>query len=81
MTDPNTLHHLSAYGGAGWQPRPTSRREELGTLWRACGIASEYTRLRAVLLHRPGDELAASADPGAVNMFEPLDLARGAGAA
>jgi N-dimethylarginine dimethylaminohydrolase len=32
--------------------------------------------LRAVLLHRPGAELAASADANAVNMLEPLDIAR-----
>jgi N-dimethylarginine dimethylaminohydrolase len=51
-------------------------REELGDLWAACGMATEWSRLRSILLHRPGDELAASADFNAVNMLEPLDLAR-----
>ncbi|MFM7679022.1 MAG: dimethylarginine dimethylaminohydrolase family protein, partial [Roseiflexaceae bacterium] len=37
---------------------------------------SEYQRLTHVLLHRPGSELEASANPDAVNMLEPLDLAR-----
>ncbi len=69
-------HTHSAYGGDGWQPRATTARQELGDLWAACGIDSEWAPLRAVLLHRPGAELAASVDPAAVNMLAPLDLAR-----
>jgi N-dimethylarginine dimethylaminohydrolase len=67
---------LSAYGGDGWQPRLQATREELGTLWGACGLNSEWAPLRAVLLHRPSVELSASADPDAVNMLAPLDIAR-----
>ncbi|MFN8481513.1 MAG: arginine deiminase family protein [Anaerolineae bacterium] len=74
--DRSTAHTLSAYGGDGWQPRTRSLREELGSLWAACGIGTEWEPLRAVLLHRPGAELLASADPNAVNMLAPLDLAR-----
>src|SRR5262245_61061449 len=66
----------SAYGGDGWQPRLHTTREELGTLWGACGLNSEWAPLRAVLLHRPSLELSASADPDAVNMLAPLDIAR-----
>jgi len=76
MTDRSTIYTKSAYGGAGWRPRERSSREEIGDLWAPCGLATEWTRLRAVLLHRPGDELAASADSEAVNMIEPLDIAR-----
>ncbi|MCE2851405.1 MAG: dimethylarginine dimethylaminohydrolase family protein [Roseiflexaceae bacterium] len=72
--DPN--HTQSAYGGSGWQPRTHSLRGELGHIWSACGIDSEYQRLTHVLLHRPGTELEASANPDVVNMLEPLDLAR-----
>ncbi len=72
--DPN--HTQSAYGGSGWQPRTHSLRGELGHIWGACGIDSEYQRLTHVLLHRPGEELHASQNPDAVNMLEPLDLAR-----
>ena len=75
IVDRSVTHTLSAYGGDGLQPRPRSLREELGDLWASCGIASEWEPLRAVLLHRPGDELLASADPNAVNMLAPLDLA------
>jgi arginine deiminase len=67
---------LSAYGGDGWQPRLKTTREELGTLWGSCGLNSEWAPLRAVLLHRPGAELSASADPNGVNMLAPLDIAR-----
>ena len=66
----------SAYGGAGWSPRATSLRQEIGTLWGACGIATEWSPLKAVLLHRPGEELDAVADPDAVQMLAPLDLDR-----
>lgn len=72
--DPN--HTQSAYGGDGWRPRQRALRGELGTLWGACGIDSEYRPLKHVLLHRPGAELLASLDPDAVNMLEPLDLAK-----
>lgn len=76
LIDRSAAHTLSAYGGDGWQPRPTSLREELGTLWASCGLATEWEALRAVLLHRPDDELLASSDPNAVNMLAPLDLGR-----
>ncbi len=70
------IHAAAAYGGDGWQPRRRNRLQEIGTLWSACGINSEWGRLRSVLLHRPGEELAASIDPNAVSMLAPLDLAR-----
>ncbi len=76
MADRTNTHTKSAYGGEGWTLRPTSLSEELGTLWAKCGINSEYAPLRAVLLHRPGAELAASADPRAVNMLDSLDIAK-----
>ena len=66
----------AAYGGPGWVGRDTTLREELGGIWRACGIDSEWRRLRAVLLHRPGAELAASAAPDAALMLAPLDLGK-----
>ncbi|HMO56273.1 MAG TPA: arginine deiminase family protein [Roseiflexaceae bacterium] len=66
----------SAYGGPGWRPRERTTSAEIGALWAACGIDSEWQRLRSVLLHRPGPELAASVDSAAVNMLAPLDIAR-----
>ena len=65
----------AAYGGPGWQGRTRSHRAEIGDLWAASGIESEYGALRSVLLHRPGEEQAAALeDPNAVQMLEPLDL-------
>ncbi len=72
----NKPFNASAYGGAGWSPRSQSLAEELGRVWGRCGSASEWSPLKAVLLHRPGPELAASADPEAVQMLAPLDIAR-----
>ena len=67
----------AAYGGPGWQGRTRTHREEIGDLWTASGIDSEYGQLRSVLLHRPGGELSAALeDPNSVQMLEPLDLAK-----
>jgi len=76
MDDHTHLHTFSAYGGAGWQPRSSSLREEIGVIWQPCGLNTEWARLRSVLLHRPGAELAASSDPNAVNMLAALDIPR-----
>ncbi|MFH2007001.1 MAG: amidinotransferase [bacterium] len=66
----------AAFGGAGWQPRPTPLREELGTIWSQCGVSSESAPIRSVLLHRPGAELGGAQDPDASLLLQPLDLAR-----
>lgn len=39
-----------------------------------CGLRDEFSNLVSVLLHRPGEELLASADPAAVCMLQPLDV-------
>jgi arginine deiminase len=65
----------AAYGGEGWSPRAQTLSQELGTVWGASGINSEWGRLKAVLLHRPGEELAASQDPQRVQMLAPMDVA------
>ncbi|MEM6971376.1 MAG: amidinotransferase [Pseudomonadota bacterium] len=67
----------AAYGGAGWQPRETTHAEEIGGLWRASGIASEWASLDSVLLSPPGAALAAAAgDPDAAQLLAPVDLTR-----
>ena len=71
----NTNSFEATYGGDGWSPRTLSLQQELGTLWRACGINSEWAPLKTVLLHSPGDELKASLeDYDAVQMLEPIDV-------
>jgi arginine deiminase len=62
----------AAYGGPGWSPRTGSMQDELGSLWAPCGVASEYAPLEAVLLHRPGPELAVD-DVDAAQMLAPPD--------
>jgi N-dimethylarginine dimethylaminohydrolase len=66
----------AAYGGKGWSPRTIPLSQELGQVWAACGISTEWAPLRTVLLHRPGAELDASADPDAVQMIKALNLSR-----
>jgi N-dimethylarginine dimethylaminohydrolase len=48
----------AAYGGDGWSPRVAAHGDEIGSLWAACGIDSEWRRLTAVALCRPGAEIA-----------------------
>jgi N-dimethylarginine dimethylaminohydrolase len=66
----------AAYGGEGWSPRATSLRQEIGSIWGACGVFTEWSPLRAVLLHRPGAELEQVADPNRAQMIGPLELPR-----
>jgi arginine deiminase len=66
----------AAYGGPGWRPRAAALRDELGGVWGACGQATEWGRLDAVLLHRPGPELERVGDPDEALMLERPDAAR-----
>ncbi|MDW7761624.1 MAG: arginine deiminase family protein [Acidobacteriota bacterium] len=66
----------AAFGGRGWRPRNMSLQQELGSIWAACGITTEWAPLKSVLLHRPGLELQAFTDPDAVQMLAPLDVLR-----
>jgi N-dimethylarginine dimethylaminohydrolase len=65
----------AAYGGAGWSPRTTSLSQEMGDIWGAWGMASEWAPLQAVLLHRPGVEVEGLADPDAAQLLAPVDPA------
>ncbi len=68
------LFDAAAYGGPGWSPRTTSLRQEIGTLWQQCGVASEWSPLKSVLLHRPDMKLAEACDPDGFQMLETLDI-------
>jgi len=59
----------AAYGGPGWRPRPTSLREEMGSIWGTWGVSSEWAPLRAVLLHCPGKEVEGLEDADAALML------------
>lgn len=76
MSQTKSTFGLSAYGGEGWMPRHAGTASEIGDVWGACGIDSEWRTLRAVLLHRPGQELAASENPNQVQMLARIDVAR-----
>ena len=66
----------AAYGGPGWSPRTAALGQEIGRVWGRCGVADEWSPLKAVLLHRPGEELAAAMDPDAAQMLGALDVER-----
>jgi len=61
---------LAGEGGAGWLPRAGTFAEEMPEFWGNWGVSSEYGRLRAVLMRRPGAELDAVTDPNSVLWME-----------
>ena len=70
------LDSASAFGGPGWTPRTETHRQEIGRLWRQCGVENEWAELQQVILHRPGKELSDIKDPNAVQMLQPVDPER-----
>jgi arginine deiminase len=70
------LFSASAYGGPGWSPRTASLRQEIGTLWQSCGVMTEWSPLKATLLHRPDAESVESLEPDQLQMLGALDAAR-----
>lgn len=80
MEHNNKRHEMAAYGGDGWDPRTASLQKDIGNLWASCGADSEWAPLSAVLLHRPQEELSASATPDAVQMMARLDPLQAAAA-
>jgi arginine deiminase len=70
------LFTAAAYGGPGWSPRTASLQQEIGRLWGRCGVATEWSPLQAVLLHRPGDELREAVDPDRSQMLDAVDTVR-----
>ncbi len=79
MSELRSTFGASAYGGPGWSGRTRPLRAEIGDIWADCGVGDEWSRLRAVLLHRPGPELVSANDPDAVQMLAPIDLGKAQG--
>jgi arginine deiminase len=75
MADDSQKSVLEAtFGGEGWSQRNQTMRQELSALWGDWGVGLEWSRLRAVLLHRPGPEIEGLAEPDKVQMLAPLDV-------
>jgi N-dimethylarginine dimethylaminohydrolase len=47
----------SAHGGNGWYERELLHSQEIGAVWENCGVWSETSQLRHVLLRKPGKEI------------------------
>lgn len=73
MSRSTALHELAAYGGDGWTPRGRTLEQEIGSIWQNCGQRNEWSPLRAVLLHRPGEELESDQNPNMLQMLEKMD--------
>ncbi len=59
----------AAYGGPGWSPRRASLQDEIGSIWQSCGLFDEWSPLKSVLLHRPGNEVAEIGDINAAQFL------------
>jgi len=70
----NSIYKKAAYGGENWSPRTNTHLDEIGPLWSASGINSEWGQLKAVLIHEPGEEWGNISDPDAVQMLDQPDL-------
>lgn len=68
----------ATYGGAGWQPRPTSLAEEIsaGGIWHPCGYCSEWGQLKEVVLSWPGEEINFKGEANEQLMLARPDLDR-----
>lgn len=66
----------STHGGPGWRQRVARHADEVaqGRLWTGYRVRSEVAPLRAVLLARPGQELAFTESPAEQLMLERVDL-------
>lgn len=66
------LDETATYGGPGWSTRAAAHAEDVaaGDLWRRCGVRSEVTRLRQVVLAAPGAELEYPEEPDHWLMLE-----------
>lgn len=51
------MRDIDAIPGERWFPRETDFEDDLPKYWGDWGVASEVTRLRAVLMRRPGKEI------------------------
>ncbi len=69
-----SIYQAAAYGGENWSPRIQSHHAEIGSLWTASGINSEFAKLKTVLLHEPGEEWNDLADPDSIQMLDKVDL-------
>jgi arginine deiminase len=70
---------LAGEGGEGWLSRAGTFAEEMPEFWGDWGVSSEYGRLQAVLMRRPGPELDEVTDPNTALWMEGMedtDLAR-----
>jgi arginine deiminase len=73
--DVSEIAEDAAHGGAGWSPRMASLRQEIGKVWRVCGVATEWSPLKAVLMHRPGPEIEAVTKANDALMLDTPDAA------
>jgi arginine deiminase len=65
----------AAHGGPGWLPRSSSLRQEINGIWGDCGVSSEWSGLKEVLLHRPGNEIKSITDANKALMHSVPDSA------
>jgi N-dimethylarginine dimethylaminohydrolase len=68
-----TTQAKAKQGGEGWQPCADTFVEAMPKVWGDWGVSSEYGRLRAVLLRRPGAEIDAVTDHNAALWLDAME--------
>lgn len=63
----------SAHGGGNWLARTDFVSEDVKSVWKDCGVYHEWGKLRAVLLHHPGEEIEGITDPSKVLWSETIE--------
>jgi len=60
-------------GGEGWEPCAGTFKEAMSDIWGDWGVSSEYGKLRAVLLRRPGREIENVDDANEALWLDAMD--------
>ncbi len=60
-------------GGTGWESHGADFVEDMPAIWGDWGVSSEYGKLHAVLLHRPGPEVDGVDDYNTALWNAPMD--------
>ena len=64
----------STFGGPGFEFRIGSHRQDLGSVWQSCGLDSEWSELKSVMLAWPPDSLNFEGEADDQLMLEKPDL-------
>lgn len=66
----------STFGGDGFSRRNIVFRQEMGQIWKSCGVSCEGDRLRQIILAEPGPEMQVVEPPNQWLLLKEVNLPR-----